>query len=262
MGAHSGVHASTPRGVLFWSGVEVRGSSRGRSKGSSRGSRLTGVGRLLGRAVGFGAALLLLLSPAAGAGEAVESSAPAYDLIVIVLSRAPAPTQVALSYSHVVDEARLRAGIETLGERAGVKVSEVRIEEAPLGTGTGSLATAAQFVAPGLMKPETGLLPVGAIVRSLPEWEHMRVVFVPEEGFRLSGPRDASADGVVVRLVNEMEAYEYDVERMSGEVGPAGEAVPSEAHSVPLLPAIALAVPPGLLLGWLLADRRGRGAGA
>ena len=63
------------------------------------------------------------------------------------------------------------------------------------------------------------------------------------------------------RLVNEMEAYEYDVERMSGKVGPAGEAVPSEAHSVPLLPAIALAIPPGLLLGWLLADRRGRGAG-
>jgi hypothetical protein len=227
-----------------------------------RGSRPIGVGGVLGRAAGFGAVLLLLFPPAASAGEAVESSAPAYDLIVIVMSRAPAPTQVALSYSHVVDEARLRAGIATLGERAGVKVGEVRIEEAPLAKGSGVLATAAQFVAPGLVEPATGLLPVGAIVRSLPDWEHMRIVFVPEEGFRLSGPRDASADGVVVRLVNEMEAYEYDVERMSGKAGPAGEAVPSEARSVPLLPAIAIAVPPGLLLGWLLADRRGRGAGA
>ena len=227
-----------------------------------RDSGLSGVGRLLGRALGFGAALLLLFPPAARAAEAVESSAPAYDLTVIVLARPPAPTVVALSYSHVVDEARLRAGIATLGERVGVTVAEVRIEEAPLAKGSGALATAAQFLAPGLVEPATGLLPVGAIVRALPEWEHMRIVFIPEEGFRLSGPRDASADGVVVRLVNEMEAYEYDVERMSGKVGPAGEAVPSEAQSVPLLPAIALAVPPGLLLGWLLADRRGRGAGA
>jgi hypothetical protein len=245
-----GVHASTPRGVLFW------------SRGAVRGSKPTDVGRLLGRAMGFGAALLLLFPPAARAAEAVESSAPAYDLTVIVMSRPPARTVVALSYSRVIDEARLRAGIATLGERAGVKVSEVRIEEAPLGMGSVERATAAQFLAPGLVEPATGLLPVGAIVRALPEWEHMRIVFIPEEGFRLSGPRDASADGVVVRLVNEMEAYEYDVERMSGKVGPAGEAVPSEAHSVPLLPAIALAVPPGLLLGWLLADRRGRGAGA
>ena len=211
--------------------------------------------------MGFGAALLLLFPPAARAAEAVESSAPAYDLIVIVMSRAPAPTQVALSYSRVIDEARLRAGIATLGERAGVKVAEVLIEEAPLTKGSAERATAAQFLAPGLVEPATGLLPVGAIVRSLPDWEHMRIVFIPEAGFRLVGPRDASADGVVVRLVNEMEAYEYDVERMSGKVGPAGEAVPSEAQSVPLLPAIAIAIPPGLLLGWLLADRRGRGAG-
>ena len=226
-----------------------------------RDSRLSGIGRLLCRAVGLGAGILLVSAPAARAGGGAGSSARPYDLTVIVLSRAPAPTQVALGYPRVIDEARLRAGIAELGERAGVKVSEVRIEEAPLGTGSRERATAAQFLAPGLIEGGTGLLPVGAIVRSLPDWEHMRIVFVPEEGFRLSGPRDATVGGFAVRLVNQMEAYEYDVERMSGKAGPTGEAVPSEGHSVPLLPAIAIAVPPGLLLGWLLADRRGRGGG-
>ena len=233
-------------------------------RGSLRGSRSSGVGRLLGRALWIGTGALLLFASAASGGGTEGSSTRPCDLTVIVLSRAPAlaPTQVALGYSRVIDEARLRAGIAELGKRAGVKVSEVGIEEAPLGMGSSERATAAQFLAPGLIEGGTGLLPVGAIVRSLPDWEHMRIVFLPEEGFRLSGPRDATVDGFAVRLVNQMEAYEYDVERMSGKAGPTGEAVPSEGQSVPLLPAIAIAVPPGLLLGWLLADRRGRGGGA
>jgi hypothetical protein len=190
----------------------------------------------------------------AGAAE----SPPACDLTVLVIARAAAPTQVALSYARRVDKGRLRAGIGELAERAGTRASGVVIREGPLEKGSGQLATAAQFVAPGLIRQETGMLPVGAIVRSLPDWRHMRLVFFTGERFRFSGPRDAAGDGFVVRLVNEMEAYEYDVERMSGRVSPPGEVVPLRARSAPLLPGALIGAPPGLLLGWLLADRRGK----
>jgi hypothetical protein len=86
----------------------------------------------------------------------------------------------------------------------------------------------------------------------------MRIVFLLDEGFAFSGPGDAAADGFVVRLVNQMEAYEYDVERMTGKVEVGGEAAPSGGELAPVLPAVAIGAVPGLVLGWLLADRRGR----
>ena len=86
----------------------------------------------------------------------------------------------------------------------------------------------------------------------------MRVVFLVGENFRFAGPRDGAADGLVVRLVNAMEAYEYDVERMSGRVGPSVEVSSPGPGSAPVMPAVLIAVVPGLVLGWLLAERRGK----
>ncbi len=100
---------------------------------------------------------------------------------------------------------------------------------------------------------------MGAMIRSLPDWGHMRIVFILGEGFPFSGPGDAAADGFLVRLVNRMEAYEYDVERMSGTSAAGEEGVGSGGESAPVLPAVVIGVMPGLVLGWLLADRRARG---
>jgi len=236
--------------VLFWSGVAVRGA------------RVSGIWRLVGRAVGLGVALQSVLLLAAGAAAAGGSSAPMYDLSVIVLARSAAPTQVALSYSRVIDEGRLRAGIGELGERSGAQIGGVQIRDTALARGSTQVATGAQFAAPGLINWETGVLPVGAIIRSLPGWEHMRMIFIVDEGFPFSGPTQVTADGFAVRLVNRMEAYEYDVERMTGRIGPPGEGVPLGEKSAALLPAVLIGVPPGLVLGWLLSDRRRGGRGA
>jgi len=210
--------------------------------------------------MGLGGAFQVVVLLAAGPGTAgVESPPRAHDLMVMVLARAPVPTQVALMYSRVIDEERVRAGIGELGERIGREVGEIEIQEMRLERDSTQLGTAARFLAPGLIEPETGLLPVGAVIRSLPDWEHMRLVFILDEGFPFSGPRDAAADGFVVRLVSGMEAYEYDVERMTGRLKAGGEGVPSGGKPAPVLPAVVIGVAPGLVLGWLLADRRGRG---
>ncbi len=239
---------STPPGVLFWSGAVVRVT------------RVSAMGRALGRAVGLAGALQAVLLLAAGPGAAgVESPARTPDLMVMVIARTPEPTRVALMYSRMIDEARLRAGIGELGERAGATVGGIEIQKMPLERDSREMGTGAEFLAPGLVRGETGLLPVGAVMRSLPDWERMRIVFMLDEGFPFSGPRDAAADGFVVRLVNMMEAYEYDVERMTGKVEAGGEAVPSGGKSAPVLPAVAIGAAPGLVLGWLLADRRGKG---
>ncbi len=218
--------------------------------------RVREIGRLMRRAAGLGAACQVALLAAAGPAGAAEAPAPAHDLIVLVMARSPLPTQVFLSYSHVVDEGRLRGGIAEVGERTGAQLGEVVVEQAPLRKSSEELATAARFAAPGLIRAETGGLPLGALVRALPEWEHMRVVFVVDEGFPFAGPKGMAADGYVVRLVEQVEGYEYDVERMSGTMGPAGGSRSSEQRSAPVAPAVLIGAAPGLLLGWLLAERR------
>jgi hypothetical protein len=218
--------------------------------------RVRDIVRLMRRAAGIGAACQVALLAAAGPAAAAEAPPPAHDLIVLVMARSPLPTQVFLSYSHVVDEGRLRSGIAEIGERTGAQLGEVVVEKAPLRKSSEELATAARFAAPGLIRAETGGLPLGAVVRSLPEWEHMRVVFVVDEAFPFAGPKGMAADGYVVRLVGQVEAYEYDVERMSGTMGTAGGSRPSEERSAPVAPAVLIGAAPGLLLGWLLAERR------
>jgi len=148
--------------------------------------------------------LIASLQPAAAAAEA---SARDYDLTVLVFA-AGGPPQVALSYSRTVDHNELRAGIENLLAPVGAEPVDLVVQDGPLQRGSSRLATGAQFVAPGLVEQLTGMLPVGLIIRSVPAWTHMRLVFILGDDFRLSGPTDATADGFALTLVNRMKAYE------------------------------------------------------
>ena len=200
----------------------------------------------------------------AGAAAGQPPEPPRCDLTVLVVDRPvtaahwPPTPQVALSYAHLVDHERLRASIEDLMARGGGSAGQIVIEDAPLEVQTEAtekppeLATAAQFQAPGLVDARSGVLPVGAIIRSLPDWRHMRLIFVVGEGFPFGGPYQTAADGFVLRLINQVEAYEYDVERMSGKLAPAGETSIPERPSAPLLPAALIGAVAGLAAGWLL----------
>jgi len=202
------------------------------------------------------------LAAASAAGR--PSEPPRCDLTVLVLARPlkgaswPASVLVALSYSRIVDHQRLRASIADLMARVGGRPGEIVIEDAPLelqtdpSEGKLPLATAAQFQAPGLIRAQSGVLPVGAIIRSLPDWRHMRVVFVVDDQFPFRGPHQAAADGFVLRLINQVEAYEYDVERMSGKVSPPEQASLPGPPPAPLLPAVLIGMVTGFAAGWLL----------
>lgn len=198
-----------------------------------------------------------------------------YDIMVMVAAAGGKPAQVAISYPEAIDQASLRAGIEELGRRGHFTPGQVVIRDAPLAQQVATPGTDAQFTAPGFIDP-SGRLPVGPIVRSLPEWNHMRLVFLLGPNYPFSGPGDAAADGLAVRLVNRVATYEYDVERISGKLPPADEAngsagaavsqasgatdksspAPGVSHQV--LPAVLIGLPSGLLAGWLLYGWRGR----
>jgi hypothetical protein len=181
-----------------------------------------------------------------------------YDLMVLVVARDTRFTQVSLSYSRVMDHGLLRESIDEMMARTHGRAEAVVVEDGPLGRGVGPQATAAQFAAPGLLDRESGVLPVGVVARSLPEWQRMRLAFLVEERFPFYGPEDTSADGLVVRLVNAVAAYEYDVERSSGTTVAPAAPVPAQPGAISLLPAVLIGLPTGLLLGWAFGDRRGR----
>ena len=225
---------------------------------------------------------LLILAGQAWAGGARPAARP-YDLLVMVVARGGGPTRVALSYPAAVDHGRLRAGIAELGRRAKAKPSQMEIRDARLAKPAPGTGTDAEFLAAGLVG-KSGQLPVGPIMRSLPDWEHMRLVFVLDPSYPFSGPRDVQADGFAVRLVNQVATYEYDVERTSGKVAPAGPveleqplsatgmAAPARrgsgagsaagARGQAMLSAALIGMPSGLLVGWLLSGWRERAARA
>jgi hypothetical protein len=165
-----------------------------------------------------------------------------------------------VSYAERVDHQTLQAGIEGLGARTGATVSEVRVLDQPQEPGAKTLATSAQFTAKGLLPGNTGALPVGAFLRTLPGWQHLRLIFMVGESFRLTSPMSAQVDGFSVRLVNAMKPYEYDVERKNSSSGntPAPEVAPrpSRAQPQPWLPAMLIGLPVGVLFGWLAGERK------
>jgi hypothetical protein len=211
----------------------------------------------------------------------------------MVLANGPGPAGVVVSYPARIDHEALKSAIQQLGKSVGFAPSKLAIRDAPVAQQVSDLGTDAEFTASGLVT-SSGRLPVGAIIRALPQWEHMRLVFILDPKYPFVGPADVTAEGFAVRLVNRVATYEYDVERISGKTAPPGEAKAtggvtqgpsagldeqgrSTGQASPsfiqqMLPAALIGLPSGLLAGWLLfgwRERRwrrrhaaGRGAGA
>ena len=204
------------------------------------------------------AAFALIACPIQAGGPV---AIPGYDLTVIIVAPDIGPAQVALSYPKLVDHAALQQAIGALAAKTGASVTDLQIEDGRQGRGLPETGTAAQFSARGLLDPRGSALPVGPIIRSLPEWRHMRLVFMVGEAFRFMGPAEAVADGFSVQLVTRMKPYEYDVERKSGEAAPRSEvAAKQEQVSSALLPAMLVGLPAGFLVGWLLSDVKLKGS--
>ena len=197
---------------------------------------------------------LAALASAVGLPAAQGQAADDYDLTVIVFAPDAGPAQVALSYSSLIDRSTLLQGLDALAQAAGVSIGQVEVEDGQQARGDPEKATAAQLTVNGLVRPQTGTLPLGPIIRALPNWHRMRLVFIVGEQFSFGGPSDASADGFVVRLVNRMKPYEYDVERKSGGVATPEAAAEEKPLSRALLPAVLIGLPAGFLVGWLLGD--------
>jgi hypothetical protein len=213
-------------------------------------------------------ALTGVLRPAVGAeaapetGGAAESAgatkAVAYDLTVIVVVPEIGPAQVAIGYPKVVDHAVIGKGLGELAQRTGAVVSSVEIREGQQGRGMSETGTAVAFAAAGLIREGQGVLPVGPIIRSLPEWEHMRLVFLVGGAFSWTGPGTATADGYAVRVVSSMKPIEYDVERKSSRLTPPPVTPRQHPVSAAVLPAVLIGLPAGLLIGWLVYGSGGK----
>ncbi len=222
--------------------------------------------RALVRCVKFGllACCLAVSVCFAGAAAAQETASQTdFDLSVLVLVPDLGPAQVALSYSKLVDHKALGAAISKIAQNTGASVSGLQIKDARQARGLSASATAAEFTIQGLVNPRGGALPVGPIIRALPEWRRLRLVFLVSEAFVFLGPTQATADGFSIRLVNRMKPYEYDVERSSREAAPTkAAAVEKKQVSTALLPAIIIGLPAGFLVGWLLSDVKLKGTPA
>ena len=137
--------------------------------------------------------------------------------MVLVIANSPGPTPVALSYARAVNHERLRAAIAGLAARTGSPVSGLVIEDKPLETKSQVASTAAEFLAEGLAPPNGAPLPVQPFLEALPDWTHLRLVFVVGKGFIFAGPEADLGAGFAVQLIKGADVYQYDVVRMTGK---------------------------------------------
>jgi hypothetical protein len=179
-----------------------------------------------------------------------------YDLTVLVVTPPSGPTQLAVSYPRVVDHDTLSAGIGGLARATGGVLGDVEMVDLQRARGDPQQGTAAQVAITGLIRTASGSLPVGPIIRALPDWQHARLVFIMPTQFAFVGPRDTIADGFAVQLVNDMQAYEYDVERKSVGSAPSTQATAARRTQRPMLSVVLIGLPAGFLVGWLLGERR------
>jgi hypothetical protein len=208
--------------------------------------------------------LMLLVAGLSTPSACAQPPSKPYDLTVLVLTQASMPDQVAISYSSTIDHSRLSEAIQRLSEQAQAQMTHISISNISPGRTPGAAGTDAEFLARGLVR-DSGGLPLGPIIRSLPDWSHLRLAFIVDEPYSFCGPHDATADGFVVRLTKSSKVYDYDVERMSGEAAQAAqinignsaqESTGRDGLPEGTLPAALIAVPTGFLFGWLLPVRR------
>ena len=207
------------------------------------------------------ACLLALMAGPGGDRSHAQPPGAEYDLVVLVVADAGQAERVVLSYTRAVERANLTESIERLGETAGCPVSDIAVREVPVQRGARELASDADFVAPGLVHLRGGGLPVGPIIRSLADWNRMRLVFLVGSEFQFAGPGDAEVDGFAVRLLGRVAPYEYDVERRRGTLQAGGETAPPGRPRRPLADPSAWTVGGlcgalGLLLAWFVSGRR------
>jgi hypothetical protein len=204
-------------------------------------------------------ATLLPAVPAAGLSAAEEAAKTApYDLTVLVYAPDVGPAQVAMSYPKVVDHVAIETGLGELARRTAARIGGVRISDGRQARGMAEVGTAVEFTATGLLDEARGALPVGPIVRSLPEWQHMRLAFMVGERFPWRGPGTTAADGFAVRLLSSMQPYEYDVERKRGRLAPTVVAPQKRAESRAVAPALLMGLLAGFAIGWLATGERQR----
>jgi len=204
-------------------------------------------------------AVLVAAAPVAGAGAGEDGGkAASYDLTVLVYAPEAGPAQVAMSYPKVVDRTAIKKGLGDLARRTDARISGVRISDGQQARGLAEVGTAVEFTASGLVEATRGALPVGPMIRSLPEWQHVRLAFMVGEGFPWTGPGATTADGFSVRLLSSMQPYEYDVERKSGRLAPPVGAAEKRPRSRALAPALVMGLVAGFAIGWLATGERER----
>ncbi len=232
---------------------------------SNRHSPLKGEWRvdMRERATVLALAALVLLGAQLSPRPAVAAERATYDLMVIVYAPDVGPAQVALSYAKMVDHVAIQKGLTELAQRTGAVISNAQVQEGRLGRGTTEMGTGVELAAAGLISPRGGALPVEPIIRSLPEWNRMRLVFVVGDAFLWMGPQATTADGFVVQVVSSMKPIEYDVERKSSSTLPSTEQASNAALeqarvSSAALPVALTGLLAGFFVGWLLVSARRR----
>ena len=186
-----------------------------------RAKPLTGVIRLL--KIGLMLGLWAMLGASGAAPSSAQAPHPVSsppDVLVLVFAVPGGPDQVGLTYSGMVPHAQALRDVRALQAATGWNVSGIQVTDlpAPIQKATGKM-TGIDFVAPGVVAPQSHTLPVEPFVSSLRAYHHVTLTYLVGSGFAFQGLRDYADNHIKISLAQRGATYTYQIYYHDGRFG-------------------------------------------
>ena len=157
----------------------------------------------------FGALVLGAVTP--GLAQAPPSGAatgPA-DVVVLVYQQAGAGDLVDITYLHAVPHAQAQRDLRALAQASGWKVGPGHVSDGTAPVAQKMMMTSSRVVIPGVIRPETHLLPVEPFLTAFRPYKRLALIFSVSPDFQFQGPRNYADNNVQIALTQGGTVYTY-----------------------------------------------------
>ena len=157
----------------------------------------------------FGALALGAITPSlAQAPPSGAITGPA-DVLVLVYQQAGAGDLVGITYLHAVPHAQAQRDLAALARASGWKVGPGHVSDATAPVAQKIMMTSTKVTIPGVIRPETHLLPVEPFLTAFRPYKRLALIFSVSPDFQFQGPRDYADNNVQIALTQGGTAYTY-----------------------------------------------------
>lgn len=157
----------------------------------------------------FGALVLGAITPSlAQAPPSGAATGPA-DVLVLVCQQAGAGDLVVITYLHAIPHAQAQRDLGALAQASGWRIGPGHVSDGRAPVAQKIMMTSTKVTIPGVIRPETHLLPVEPFLTAFHPYKRLALIFNISPNFQFQGPRDYADNNVQIALTQGRTPYIY-----------------------------------------------------